>query len=114
MWILKILACNLAIVFVIELSLGVLLGAKTVRKIATMVLVNIITNPAVVLSGMCFTLFLSDWENIGICILEILVVVTEGFMFRKFRTFDSKNPYLISFVLNFASFVTGEIINIFL
>lgn len=114
MWILEILACNLAIVFIIELAIGIFLGAKTVRKIATMALVNIITNPAVVLSGMYLTLFLPDWENIGIFVLEILVVVAEGFMFRKFRTFDRKNPYLISFVLNFASFATGEIINIFL
>lgn len=114
MWILKILAGNLAIVFVIELSLGVLLGAKTIRKIITMVLVNIITNPAVVLSGMCLTLFLSRWESIGICILEVLVVVTEGFMFWKFKTFDRKNPYLISLVLNVASFAVGEVINIFL
>lgn len=114
MWILKILAFNLAIVFIVELSLGIFLGARTVRKIATMVLINIITNPAVVLSGMCLTLFLSDWENIGICILEILVVVVEGFMFWEFRTFDREKPYLISFVLNFASFATGEIINIFL
>ena len=114
MWILKILACNLAMVFIIELPLGFAVGAKTVKKIITMTLINIITNPAVVLTGMCLTLFFETWQYAGIAVLEILVVFTEGFVFSKFKTFDKKNPYFISLMLNVVSFASGEIINIFL
>ena len=114
MWILKILAFNLALVFISELSLGFLMGAKKPKKIITLALINIITNPAVVLSGMCLTLFFNNLQYIGIFILELLVVFIEGFMFSKFKIFDKKNPYLISLVLNATSFALGEIINIFL
>ena len=42
----------------------------------------------------------------------MLAVLSEGFMFQKFKTFDNKNPYLISLVVNVVSFTAGKIINI--
>ena len=114
MWILKILAINLGIVFLTELSLAFLLGAKSIRKFITVLLVNIITNPLVVIVAICLTLFLTKAQYIGIFILEVIVFIAEGFMFSKFGTFNKKNPYIISLLLNVISFTAGEIIDIIL
>jgi len=114
MWILNILALNLIIVFITELPLAFLLGAKSLKKIITSALVNIITNPAVVLFSLSLTLIYPDFQSIGLFISELLAFFTEGFMFSKFKTFGAKNPYVISLLLNLASFTAGEIIEIFL
>lgn len=114
MWILTILANNLAVVFVTELLLGFILGARSIKKVVTMALINIITNPIVVMCALCLTLFYEEWRYVGIFILELAVLFTEGYMFSKFKVFDKGGPYIISFVLNFTSFVVGKLINIFL
>ena len=114
MWILRILAFNLTLVLMIELSVAFFMGAKSIKKIVTVALANVITNPAVVLSSIYITLFHGKWENICVLILETLVVLTEGFLFSKFVEFDKKNPYFTSLVLNFVSYSVGEIINLFL
>lgn len=112
-WIFEILAFNLAIVFVTELTASFAFGAATWRKIATVALINIITNPPVVLSSLCLTLFFEAWHDLGIVVLEVVAVIIEGFMFSKFKTFDNRNPYFVSFVLNAISFSAGELIKIF-
>ena len=112
MWILAILVRNLTIVLLTEPFLGIIFGAKTERKIITVILVNIITNPAVVLSALSLTIFFNRAEDIGLLFLELLAILVEGFMFQKFKTFDNKNPYLISLVVNMVSFTAGKIINI--
>ena len=113
-WILEILVRNLIIVFLTEIPIGILLGARDGKKIATVALANIITNPGVVLSSLSLALFLSRWHTPGIIILEALAVFTEGFIFSKFQTFGKKNPYIVSFVLNLVSYLTGEIIIMFI
>lgn len=113
-WIINILALNLLIVLVTEIAVSISFGAKTAKQLVIVALVNIITNPAVVLTALCLTIYLNQWRNIGIVILEIFAVITEGFIFSKFKTFGRKNPYLISMVMNMVSFMTGELIKLFL
>lgn len=114
MWIINILALNIAIVFITELPICFFIGAKTKRKIITAGLINVITNPAAVMCGLALALFLPNFQSTGIFLIELFVVFIEGFMFSSFKTFDKKNPYLISLLLNFISYTAGEIINIFL
>ena len=114
MWILHILIFNLIIVLALEITFAAFLGARSFKNIATVALVNIITNPAAVLCSLCLTVFFSKWRIAGIIFIETAVFFTEGFMFSKFKTFGRKNPYIISLLLNLLSFATGEIINIFL
>lgn len=114
MWIVHILLINLLIVFISEVSLGIILGSRHPRDIITVILINIITNPAVVLSSMCLRLFLTKWQYIGLFALEIMVFLVEGFAFLKFKTFGEKNPYVVSFVLNLTSFIVGGLIEILL
>lgn len=111
-WILHILLFNLTIVLLTELTLGFFLGATSLEKLLTLTLANIITNPVVVLSSLAMTLFLNAFQPIGVWILELLAFVTEGFIFSRCHVFKTKNPYIISLILNVASFGIGEIINI--
>ena len=114
MWILNILALNIAIVFITELPICFLMGAKTKYKIITAALINITTNPAAVMCGLALALFLPKFQDAGIFLIELFVVFIEGFMFSRFKTFETKNSYLISLLLNFISYIAGEITNIFL
>ena len=114
MWMLKILLGNLALVLVLELTAGIVWGVRDGRNIATMALVNVITNPVVVLGRLCLTLFFPRGETIGILVLELLAFLAEGVIYSGYKTFGKRNPYLVSLGLNGISFLAGEIINIFL
>lgn len=115
MWILHILIRNIILVVTTEITLGYILGSRRITDIITVFLTNIITNPAVVLCGLCSALFFSKYNSmIIIILLEIFVVFIEGFMFLKFQTFKGKNPYIISLILNSASYILGEITEKFL
>lgn len=113
MWILNILCLNLVIVIILETFSGIIFGAKNCRKIITIILANVITNPIVVLCGLSLAIFLPEAETVGMIFLEMGAVATEGYIFHKNSIFENKNPYIISFVLNLLSFTTGEIINLF-
>ena len=109
MWILHILIHNIILVVTIEVTLGYILGSRKITDVMTVLLTNIITNPAVVLCGLCSALFFSKYNIMIIILLEIFAVFIEGFMFLKFQTFKGKNPYIISLILNSASYILGEI-----
>lgn len=112
MWILRILLVNLAMVFLIELIPGAIMCRRDPRKTATIALANVITNPPVVLISMFITVFFGEWIIWATVIIEILAVLIEGAIYRKFEVF--KRAYLVSFVLNLASYTAGEIIQYFL
>lgn len=114
MWILAILARNLAVVLITEPLFGFLFGARNPKKIITLSLINIITNPIVVLTALSLSVFFPFMQIPGLFLLEGFAVFSEGLMFSKFDTFDKKNPYLISLALNCISFTAGKLINILL
>ena len=114
MWLLSALFFSLIAVFLTELPFGYFLGARSRRKFFTVILANIVTNPAVVLVSFYLLLFASKWHGTGIFFMELLAFLAEGFIFSKCKTFDKKNPYIVSALLNTLSFAIGEIINIFL
>ncbi len=111
-WILKILLNNLLIVFIIETPLAVVLGARKPKQLVTVTLANVITNPVVVLFNLMVMLFAVKWRVPAIIFSEILAVITEGLIFSKFKVFNKK-PFIISLVLNSASFLVGEVIDVF-
>lgn len=112
MWIVHILIVNLIIVFITELTPGFFLGARKTVKIITVALVNIITNPLAVVFSLWLTISFYQFRTIGILLAEIIIVFAEGFMYKKFDTFSTKNPYSISLLLNITSYSAGEIIKI--
>ena len=46
-----------------------------------------------------------------IIVLEIITVITEGFIYSKVLDFKKINPYILSIILNLGSYLIGEVIN---
>ena len=112
-WIINILALNLLIVFCVELCLSGLFGVKGIKGLATVALINILTNPAVVLCMLGVSMFSHEWKHLVLIALEVGVVGLEGFLFVQCKPFRVQKPYSISFVLNVSSFFVGEILKLF-
>ncbi len=96
---------------VIELIMSLLLGIRNKKDILNVILVNIMTNPLVVSILMYITYNRLFNTTISIIILEILVVLTEGFAYKKVLTFNKINPYILSLILNISSYFIGKLLN---
>lgn len=96
---------------VIELIMSLLLGIRNKKDILNVILVNIMTNPLVVSILMYITYNRLFNTTISIIILEILVILTEGFVYKKVLTFDKINPYVLSLILNISSYFIGGLLN---
>ena len=78
-----------------------------------LVLVNILTNPLVVIAY--FIVFhYSDWNLIAtVILLELLAVLTEGYYFRTYgKTF--RRPMLLALGANMFSFCIGQALKLLL
>ena len=96
---------------VIELIMSLLLGIRNKKDILNVILVNIMTNPLVVSILMYITYNRLFNTTISIIILETLVILTEGFVYKKVLTFDKINPYVLSLILNISSYFIGGLLN---
>lgn len=96
---------------VIELIMSLLLGIRNKKDILNVILVNIMTNPLVVSILIYITYNRLFNTTISIIILETLVILTEGFVYKKVLTFDKINPYVLSLILNISSYFIGGLLN---
>ena len=102
----------LLLTIIIELSLALILGVRDKKDIINVILVNIITNPIVVMSQILLYLnFGYTIEVIGIVVLEILVVPIEGLIYKKVLNYKKINPFILSLILNASSLIIGGFIN---
>ena len=101
----------LSLTIILELLIALLLGIREKKDILNVILVNIITNPLVVSIS---TLFLINGgikaHDISEYILEVLAVISEGFIYNKYLKYKKINGYLLSFILNLLSYSIGYII----
>lgn len=103
----------LLLTIIIELIIALILGIRDKKDIINIILVNIITNPVVVMSQtLLYIKFGYNIEMIGIAILEVLVVLVEGLIYKKVLNYKKINPILLSLILNALSFLIGELINL--
>lgn len=102
----------LILTIVIELIVGLILSIRNKKDIFSIIIVNVITNPIVVLSQSILRIKTNyTIEVIGIIILEILVVLVEGLIYKKVLKYKELNPFIFSLLLNSSSFFIGELIN---
>lgn len=102
----------LILTIVIELIVGLILSIRNKKDIFSIIIVNVITNPIVVLSQSILRIKTNYIiEVIGIIILEILVVLVEGLIYKKVLKYKELNPFIFSLLLNSSSFFIGELIN---
>ena len=103
------LAASLSLTIVLELALLFILGIRDRKDILLIVLVNIITNPLVMLLYW-LTISHTYWHTAIIkAPLELFAIVTEGYYYQKYgRRF--RRPYTFSVVANLFSFGIGELL----
>ena len=105
------LVVSFALTLVLETGIFLIYkrGKFLKKDLLLVVLVNIITNPIVVLAYWLVMLY-TGWNIvIVIILLETFAVLTEGYCYKKYGH-DFKHPYLFSFVANTFSFGIGMLI----
>lgn len=103
------LSVSLLLTLALECPLAYILGKRRM-DLALVALVNILTNPIVVLSVSLLTAYTSLPKPVFIIALEGLAILTEGFCYwRCGRNFV--RPFLFSLCVNAFSYLCGEGIN---
>lgn len=103
----------LLLTVVIETTLAFFIfRIKNKKDIINIILINVLTNPLLNTTSLYILLaFGYSVYDISIIAMEILVFIGEGLFYKKFLQTKSINPFLLSLVLNGASYLTGILIN---
>lgn len=108
----KYMLISLICTILIEVIVSIILKVKNKKDILNIVLVNILTNPIVVAISFIINIYIGiKIRNISLIFIEILVVIIEGRIYKKHLEFKNINPYMLSLILNIASYGGGLIIN---
>ncbi len=108
----KIMIICLISTIIIELILVLILKVKNKKDILNILLVNTLTNPLLV----CISAFIKYFYGIStynICILflELIAILIEGYIYKKYLDYNKINGYLLSIILNVSSYSLGFLIN---
>ena len=107
----KVMLISLTITLVIELSFAFILKYRG-KDLINVLLVNILTNPLLNSVTVAINYYYGlKARNISVLILEILVVIIEGFIYHKYLTRRKINGYILSLILNIASYGLGLLVN---
>ena len=107
----KVMCISLLCTLIIELSLSFILRYRK-RDLLNILLVNVLTNPLLNSSVIAINYFYGlKARNISLYIFEVLVILIEGFIYSKYLERKKINGYLLSLILNIASYVIGLLIN---
>ena len=104
---LKSLVLSLGLTLILEVGVALVLGLRR-KDLLVVTLVNVVTNPLVVLTlNLCLLLgrFTPSWYLVAA--LESGAVVAEGFLYRSCLSRKFCNPFLFSILLNIISFTGG-------
>ncbi|HOP11472.1 MAG TPA: hypothetical protein PK629_08270 [Oscillospiraceae bacterium] len=103
------LGISLLLTLIFETGFFLLIGKRDKKDLLLLVMVNVVTNPLVVL---LYWLTVLRWEVNSVIIipLEVFAVLTEGCYYKKYGI-KFKHPYLFSLAANAFSFGAGLLIN---
>ena len=109
------LIISLFLTIIIELTISLIIGIRSKEDIEVVIWANILTNPIVVFLANCIMLLNNELiYNIIVLIMEIMVVIVEFIIYKKFLKYKAKSPLFISSVNNIVSFLLGVIISEFI
>lgn len=109
---LKVLIVCLLSTIIVEVIVSLFLKVRDKKDILNIILVNIMTNPLLVSITVYINIFYGlKYKNIIIYPLEILVVLVEGLVYKRYLKYKKINPYLLSLILNISSYLIGLFIN---
>ncbi len=101
----------LILTILIEVTVAVVLGYRQKKVIATVVLVNMVTNPI-----LNYFLYASEHFKImtvdamTITILEVIIILVEWQLLRFALQQDSKKLFILSLTMNVSSYLIGGLI----
>lgn len=107
----KVMIISLTITLIIELTIAIILMYRK-KDLLNVFLVNVLTNPLLnsLVVGINYYFGLK-WRNISLIILEIIVIVGEGYIYQKYLERRKINGYILSLILNLSSYFIGSLIN---
>ena len=111
--ILTSLAISLILTILLEVGFFFLSGKRHKKDLLLVIMVNIFTNPVVVMSYWLVVTFTSLNATLAIIPLEIFAIVAEGRYYKKYGH-NFKHPYIFSAMANLFSFGTGMLIQYFI
>ena len=107
----KVMIISLLCTLLIEISVAFILKYRG-KDLINVLLVNILTNPLLNSLVIAINYY---WglkaRNISLYILEILVVLIEGFIYYKYLDRKKINGFILSLILNISSYGLGILIN---
>lgn len=105
---LRSLALSLGLTLLLEIPAALILGLRRKEDILLVGLVNILTNPIIVLILNLFFLFTASPPPWFLILpLEVFAVLTEGFIYQKGLSYRRIHPFLLSLILNGISYFGG-------
>lgn len=106
------LIISLILTIIIESIISFIIGIRDKEDLEVVLWVNILTNPIVVYIANCLILLNNNVAyNIVVVIMEILVIIVEFIVYKKYLDYKKKSPLLISSLNNIISFSLGIIIS---
>ena len=107
----KVMIISLTCTIIIEVSIAFILKYRD-KDLLNVLLVNILTNPLLNSSIVAINVYYGlRARNICLYILEVIVVIVEGFIYQKYLTRKKLNGYILSLILNLSSYGLGLLIN---
>ena len=103
------LASSLILTIILEAAFFLIIGKRDKKDLLLLLLVNVLTNPVVVLSFWLAVLYTDLNRYIILIPLELFAVLTEGYYYKRYGQ-DFRRPYLFSTAANVFSFAAGVLI----
>jgi hypothetical protein len=112
-WILPTLGISLVLTIVLELIFAFIAGIRNKKDFMLVTLVNILTNPPVVLAYYLFTYY-TMWNKVVVIIpLEILAILVEAYYYKSYGK-NFRHPLVFSLFANAISLCIGTMISLLL
>lgn len=107
------LAVSLVLTLALEIGFFLLIGKRNKKDLLLVGLINVITNPAVVLLYWLALLY-TDLNQVMVkAMLELFAVLTEGYYYKKYAQ-GFRRPYFFSIAANAFSFGVGVLLQQFI
>lgn len=77
-------------------------------------LVNILTNPFVVYIYNIISLYSLEYKDIVLIVLELLVVIVEGYVYRYLLEINIKKALIVSLISNIVAYLIGILLSLYI
>lgn len=95
---------------IIECIGAFILGIRNKKDFINIILVNVLTNPVLVMTLICFNG--KNMYIICLIILEFLAFLIEGLIYKKVLMHKKIKPFVLSLILNIMSYTIGYFIDL--